>query len=458
VSTVNKGIVMELSDSHIIVLTPQGHFEKIARMNRSCQVGEEIVFDAAVRRKRPVVASVLAAAVLICVFVFAGATLYLSGTQPVVAYVAIDINPSVELGIDAERRVVEARGLDPDGAGLLDGLDYKGKSLEEVTSALIARIDQQGIFDEGGGEIVISTTKVNDQAELDEEAIGQIVSQSVSAQISERYPDRAESIQVATIVTPPAFREEALSHGISAGKYAAYLNAKSNGEAVTLDDLKNESAKRKSKDGEEKSGLGRTNWTKWINPDNPPQKETLSRLLEAEKKGELDQKLKEKSGNNGNGNKNEKTDNDNDKKAGNGKGKKDDDRGRAGVAGQKSGNGNGQTNRDNNPDGKDGKEEARYGKNGDGKGDSPSGRFVRQTWNRDNESGQSEWRNKDGKDDKDNKNNTDDREDNRRSDRDSRSDDDRQRTDSRANSTGDGKGAAKKNGNNLKRDGSRRSN
>jgi len=449
---VNKGIVMELSDSHIIVLTPQGHFEKIARMNRSCQVGEEIEYNLAVRRKRPVVASVLAAAVLICVFVFAGTTLYLSGTQPVVAYVAIDINPSVELGIDVERRVVEARGLDPSGAGLLEGLDYKGKPLEEVTSALITRMEQQGIFDEGGGEIIISTTKVNDQAELDEAAIGQIVRQSVSAQIAERYPDRAESIQVATIVTPPAFREEALSHGISAGKYAAYLNAKSNGEAVTLDDLKNESAKQKSKEGEQKSGFG---WTKWINPDNPPQKEALSRLLEAEKKGELDKKLKEKSGNNGNGNKSDKTDND--EKAGNGKGKKDDDRGRAGIAGQKPRNDSDKTNRDsnsnrnNNQDGRDGKEDARNGKKGDAKDGNPSERSVRQTSRNDDEGGRSEWQNKDDKYDKD------DREDNRRAGRDGSSDDGRQRADSRDKNTGDGKGAAKKNGNDAKRDGLKRS-
>ncbi|UJF34401.1 anti-sigma factor domain-containing protein [Paenibacillus hexagrammi] len=108
----NKGIVMEMSENTIIVMSPNGRFEKLPRGTRNCEVGEEILLaPAKPRMKVPklAIASSLAAAIVLC-FVLVST---LTGTLPsgqVVAYVSIDINPSVEMGIDNEEVVRDLRG------------------------------------------------------------------------------------------------------------------------------------------------------------------------------------------------------------------------------------------------------------------------------------------------------------------------------------------------------------
>jgi len=101
----NKGIVMELAADYLIVMTPDGSFRKIPRDRRSCDVGEEIVFADGPRsaaRRWFRLPSYAAAAIVACLVIAAG--IFGSfGTGRVVAYVSMDINPSVELGINSLR-------------------------------------------------------------------------------------------------------------------------------------------------------------------------------------------------------------------------------------------------------------------------------------------------------------------------------------------------------------------
>ncbi|PYI53038.1 anti-sigma factor domain-containing protein [Paenibacillus flagellatus] len=285
-----KGIVMEMTEADLVVLTPDGQFKKIPRMGRVCQVGEEVLFSTPpFRLKRPVLSAMFAltAAVLFCIVLFNGLGGNLEGVKPIVAYVTLDINPSVELGVDKDNEVQEARGLNEDGVELLQSLELTGRPLAAATEVLLNHVEQKGIFSQEEGDIIISSTKVYEEAKVDESSLGQIVKETVSKHIETKHPQATSAFQVAAFVTPPTIREEALAKGLSAGKYAIYLSAKDNGNDIDLNALRDDSVHKIAK---EAGGLN-----KLIDPKELPKKETLSKLLEAEKKGELDAKVKEKS-------------------------------------------------------------------------------------------------------------------------------------------------------------------
>ncbi|UKS24763.1 anti-sigma factor domain-containing protein [Paenibacillus sp. HWE-109] len=282
----NKGIVMELSENSIIVMNPEGRFEKLPRGTRNCEVGEEIIFTPAARRLRipqMAIISGMAAAILVC-FVLVST---LTGNVPsgqVVAYVTIDINPSVEIGIDNDEVVQDLHGLNSDGDDLISTLEFKGKSLAAVTSDILDKAEQ-GALARGEGDIIISSTVVEQKTVVNDEAIATKLKAQVSKHIEEAHPDQVNNYGVTAFAAPQEIRQEAKASGVSAGKYAVYLNAVDNGAKVSLDDIKTVSIHQLAKDN---GGLD-----KLVKPDKPIDKSSLQRLVADEKSGKLSERIQQ---------------------------------------------------------------------------------------------------------------------------------------------------------------------
>ena len=302
----NKGIVMELSDRSIIVMNPEGRFDKLPRGTRNCEVGEEILYAPVKRRMRVpqmAIASGLAAAIVLC-FVLVST---LTGTVPsgqVVAYVTIDINPSVEIGIDNDEVVQDLIGLNSDGNDLIQTLVYKGKSLEAVTSDILDKAEQ-GALARGEGDIIISSTIVEQKTDVNDQAIAAKLKAQVNKHIEQTHPDQIKNYEVTAFAAPQEVRQEAKANGVSAGKYAIYLNAVDNGVKVSLDDIKTVSIHQLAKDN---GGID-----KLVKPDKPIDKASLQRLIADEKSGKLSEKIQQiqdeksaKDKNNDNNDKNDK--------------------------------------------------------------------------------------------------------------------------------------------------------
>lgn len=88
---------------------------------------------AAARRRRP--ARAIAALAACLVLALAGFGLHSVYREPV-AFVGIDVNPSIELGINRFDRVVEARPLNDDGRILLEDVALTGLGYQEAIDAL----------------------------------------------------------------------------------------------------------------------------------------------------------------------------------------------------------------------------------------------------------------------------------------------------------------------------------
>lgn len=119
------GIVMEINDSNIGILTPSGEFAYVKRNSKSVTMGElyseEIFNDTKKKSINVKRLFLMAASFLLLVFLSSGVFLY---NQPVSA-ITIDINPSVELYVNRWNKIIKVVPLNDDGKNLVNELSIK---------------------------------------------------------------------------------------------------------------------------------------------------------------------------------------------------------------------------------------------------------------------------------------------------------------------------------------------
>lgn len=249
----NKGIVMEIQPRKIIVMTREGAFESIPRSGRHCVVGEEIEYRNAATvphmwRYASAAAAVILFIVTLSLWGPLGSLGGPGGAKAVAAYVSVDINPSIELAIDEDEIVLEAKGLNRDGQRVLAEVEYEGRSVEEVATLLLEEADEQGYLDrylaEDAGTVVIATTLVEEEGNASaqlETDIQTKVTAAVEQSLNERHPEAAEAFAVQSLSAPKELRDEAEKQGISVGKAAIQYVAEKQGVHLTQEQLQTES-------------------------------------------------------------------------------------------------------------------------------------------------------------------------------------------------------------------------
>lgn len=134
-----------------------------------------------------------------------------------VAYISMDINPSVELGLNFMDRVVSLEGVNKDGRELITEIEFKNMTAEEAVQRLVEEADNKGYFEEDGSSVVALTTfaKNEKNAEKIEARIQDRVKELINAKTMNYvvYADHANL----------ELRSEAEKYDISPGKYRLIL-------------------------------------------------------------------------------------------------------------------------------------------------------------------------------------------------------------------------------------------
>jgi hypothetical protein len=283
----NKGVVMEISEKFLIVMTPEGSFDRIPSKNRSCQIGEEIMYASrqqGMRQPAFAVLSVFVAAVVMCMVLFSGLPAVFAD-KSIVAYISIDINPSLELGIDKNKRVREVKGLNEKGLDLVRDMSYNGKSLDDVTEKILQKAEDMKLFEAGEADIVIASAVVSDAVKLDDSLVTEQMKQQVLAHMVMKHPQEAEKMEVTAFAAPAEIIETAQQSGLSLGKYTVYLNAKSTGHDIKVEDLQKDSVHNIAN---VEGGISKLVDTKKL------EKNSIKELIKEEKDGSLDKKVQDK--------------------------------------------------------------------------------------------------------------------------------------------------------------------
>ena len=136
------GVVMSVEKRHAVVMMPGGEFRRMVHGGEPLEIGQSIwVADPVQRRTYAMALAPVAAAALVVVWLSPWQA------QPALAaVVSVDINPSINLNVNASGRVLSAQGMDAAGRRLLSGEHVRGKSIGAAVKLLVEQAAHQGYF------------------------------------------------------------------------------------------------------------------------------------------------------------------------------------------------------------------------------------------------------------------------------------------------------------------------
>lgn len=230
---------MEASRGFITVMTNQGEFLNVPWSQGALPgVGKEVEFEQPAERKerlwqRPYFAALAASIALILLFIPAMYGLIFTGPMQVIAYINVDINPSLELGINKEGKVVETIGLNDDGKKLLEKVQVSGISVQEAIEKLTAgAIAEKYLEPDKGNNILITVSS-------DKKLPAQV--KELEKEVQKVLQEKNIVAQAATVEVPAVIHNKAREANVSAGKYVVFMEAVEEGLEVSLDDLRENS-------------------------------------------------------------------------------------------------------------------------------------------------------------------------------------------------------------------------
>lgn len=158
---------------------------------------------------------VLAAFVMLCLLGLGGHFVY---GRPV-SYISIDVNPSIELGVNCFGRVVSTETYNEEGKGMTEQIQLKNISYMQAIDRLL-NDDQYNKY--LGKDSVLVFTVISDRSE-------KILENLNSSELLEKYG-------ALTYTSDLTCMEEAHQHEMSFGKYRTCLELLEYDEGVTIDD------------------------------------------------------------------------------------------------------------------------------------------------------------------------------------------------------------------------------
>ncbi len=138
-----------------------------------------------------------------------------------VAFLSVDINPSLELRLDANSLVRGASGLNADGETLLEGLSVKGKGSGEVLALLVERAIQLHYLTAEHPWVVLGASSEGMTPALPLSGLADTVSQ-----VGEKH---GMSVNVAAFQLTAGEEHEAKAKGLTPGEYGLWLSAQKAG-------------------------------------------------------------------------------------------------------------------------------------------------------------------------------------------------------------------------------------
>ena len=203
-----------------------------------CETGKGTVIDMTnaveTKKKKRRWAPLAAAACLALVLVGGGGGYYYySANNAVASLVSLDVNPSIQLEVNKNEKVLSATPMNDDGAEILDGMDLKGTQADVAMYAIIGSLLQHGYVDELANSILIT---VEDDDQVRGEKLQQELTAQADAALANAQVNGAVLAQ--TLQNSEELSQKAQEYGISTGK-AALIQAivEGSNNTKTFEDL-----------------------------------------------------------------------------------------------------------------------------------------------------------------------------------------------------------------------------
>ncbi|WP_280768165.1 anti-sigma factor domain-containing protein [Salipaludibacillus daqingensis] len=219
-----KGVVMEVTNRHMIVLTKDGQFIR-AKTKKAVDIGEEVSYSALplyqfstfFERK---MYSVPLASVLAILLIFPISSFFQTST--VYGVVSLDMNPSVELAVNDHYEIVSTVGYNEKGKRLLKKIEkpLEGMNLFNAASELLKESLDQGMMKDTRSIYLSSALSFQDEVEFE----------SWSMSVSDEY-----NFDIHYVLVDDEMMEDAKELSVSPAKLFLFSN--NEGKSFDLKDL-----------------------------------------------------------------------------------------------------------------------------------------------------------------------------------------------------------------------------
>ncbi len=157
-------------------------------------------------------------------------------TTPV-AYVSLDINPSIELGVNTFDQVVSAEAYNEDGQKVLEGIALINSDINKAVDKVISSAISEGYVKEDGSSGIEITTS------SDKENVANKIDQTAKEAANDALDDNNVNATVETEKVALERRDEARKLGITPGKLNLIQKLQELDPTISVDDYKSSSVK-----------------------------------------------------------------------------------------------------------------------------------------------------------------------------------------------------------------------
>ena len=197
--------------------------DKLDDIMKACGIGEQTeqqperkTVYLKPKKKKPAykVFGSVAAALIICI---AGVLAFgKGGVSEAAAIIGLDVNPSIQLSVDDNGKVIEASAVNKDGEKILDDMSLAGTDMKVAANAIVGSMLQQGFLNDISNSILVSV-------QAKDSAKGTSLQEELSSSLNQYLGSYALSAAVMgqCITDDSEITAFAAENGISEGK--AYL-------------------------------------------------------------------------------------------------------------------------------------------------------------------------------------------------------------------------------------------
>lgn len=224
----HKGVVVEIAPKNrVIVMTPDGEFIRIP-FKKHMHVGQEIRYTPKKTRLNVLQAGLVATLFLALVGTWPIISGRLAPSGATAAFVmTVDINPSFELQISDEHRVLAVEGLNRDGKNLASQLAVVGENLQQALVKIGDRLQKEGYLGSDKKRILVTIASQkrvsNETFEVGIREIqrGGSASHQELQGMAEEVFDAIQLAEVRVWQVPSSLLNEARLAGITPSRYLA---------------------------------------------------------------------------------------------------------------------------------------------------------------------------------------------------------------------------------------------
>lgn len=166
-----------------------------------------------------------------------GGVVYAQAKTTPVGYVSLDINPSIELGVNAFDQVISAEAYNEDGEKILEGTNLTNSNVNDAVGTVISNAISDGYIKEDGSSAIEIT------ASTDKKSVADKLEESLKEAADKTLDNNDRKAEVETENVALTRRDEARQLGITPGKLNLIQKLQELDPTIKVEDYKSSSVK-----------------------------------------------------------------------------------------------------------------------------------------------------------------------------------------------------------------------